>query len=173
MKLYWLALLLLVLAAFFYFWAKHTHKQSGLPGGKIVYSDMGAWEATEETFFDPRLYLTGKPDYVIRQGHMLIPVEVKTGRTPLEPYDSHIFQLAAYCYLIDQATGLRPPYGVLHYPKQTFKIDFTEDMEALLLNLIADMREVERRKGEVSRSHNEVRRCSGCGYRDACQERLR
>ncbi|MFH1446369.1 MAG: PD-(D/E)XK nuclease family protein, partial [Chloroflexota bacterium] len=110
MKMLWLALLLIATAALIFWLASRQREGSGLPGGDIVYSDTGLWEETQEAFYDSRLNLTGKPDYVIRQGYTLLPVEVKTGRTPIEPYDSHIYQLCAYCYLVEQATGLRPPY---------------------------------------------------------------
>ena len=86
------------------------------------------WQVVVEPYYDSHLHLTGKPDYVIKQGYTSIPVEVKTGRTPDAPYDLHIFQLAAYCVLIDRATGLRPPYGVLNYPERTYKIEFTEEI---------------------------------------------
>lgn len=172
MKMLWLALLLISTAALVFWLASRQRKGCGLPGGDIVYSDTGLWEETQEAFYDSRLNLTGKPDYVIRQGYTLIPVEVKTGRTPIEPYDSHIFQLSAYCYLADQATGLRPPFGVLHYPKQTFTIDYTEAMENALLALIVDIREQEKRKRDLPRSHAEAGRCRACGFRDICDDRL-
>lgn len=172
MKLYWLALLLILVAALLYGFSKAVRKKSGLPGGQIVYSDTDQWQKNEQAFFDPRLNLTGKPDYVIRQGNTLIPVEVKSGRTPQEPYDSHIFQLAAYCHLIDQASGLRPPYGLLHYPKQTFKIEFTEALESAFLALVADLHEKERRNTALQRSHNEMARCRHCGFRNVCEQRL-
>lgn len=172
MKLYQIALLLILLAALFYWFSKRVRAKTGLPGGEIVYADTTQWLRNEKTFFDPRLNLTGRPDYIIRQGDTLIPIEVKTGRTPIEPYDSHIFQLAAYCVLIDQATGLRPPYGLLHYPKQTFKIAFSPELESTLLELIMDLREKERRSTPPARSHAEHARCQRCGYRKECDQRL-
>ena len=45
----------------------------------------------------------------VQPGHR-IPVEVKTGRTPDAPYDSHMFLLVCYSCFIDRATGLRPRF---------------------------------------------------------------
>jgi CRISPR-associated exonuclease Cas4 len=172
MRYFLAALLLCVIAAFLFLRVSYLRKRYGIPAGKVVYTDTGAEEQVSQPFFDPRLNLTGKPDYVIKQGHTLIPVEVKTGSTPLEPYDSHIFQLAAYCILIDRATGLRPPYGILKYPKQSFFIDFTETLETQLLELMDKIRDKERNSQNVPRSHNEPQRCRRCGYRKICDQRI-
>lgn len=168
----WLALLCLLIAAFLFLFARRKKDQTGLPGGQIFYEDMGRKEAVAQAFFDPRLNLTGKPDYIVRQGKALIPVEVKTGRTPPEPYDAHIFQLAAYCYLVDQATGIRPPYGLINYPKQTFKIDYSTELEEILKLLIQQMRSKGQAGAEIKRSHEEPSRCRRCGFRHVCDQRL-
>ena len=168
----WLALLFILTAALLFLAAHRKKIHSGLPGGQIFYEDMGRKEAVAQAFFDPRLNLTGKPDYIVRQGKALIPVEVKTGRTPPEPYDSHIFQLAAYCYLVDQATGIRPPYGLINYPKQTFKIDYSLELEETLKLLIQEMRSKCQLNSEMMRSHEEPARCRRCGFRHVCDQRL-
>ncbi|MCJ7695905.1 MAG: CRISPR-associated protein Cas4 [Anaerolineaceae bacterium] len=172
MKLSGIALLLIFVAALIFLLSYRQRKASGLPGGQIVYSDSGLWQEVVEPYYDSHLQLAGKPDYVIKQGYTHIPVEVKTGRTPEAPYDSHIFQLAAYCYLIDRETGLRPPYGVLQYPRQTFKIAYSEEMEASLLTLIGEIRKRDKGKDGVPRSHNSSSRCRSCGYRSICDQRL-
>lgn len=165
--------LLLILAAALVFWlASRQRKNSGLPGGEIIYADSRLWQAVAEPYFDSHLRLSGKPDFVIKQGHISIPVEVKTGRTPSAPYDSHIFQLAAYCVLIDRATGLRPPYGILHYPERTYKIDFTGELEDSLLDLLKEMHGREKFGNGVPRSHESEARCRKCGFRKVCDQKL-
>ncbi len=165
--------LLLILAAALVFWlAGRKRKKSGLPGGEIIYADSRLWQRVTEPYFDSHLRLSGKPDFVIKQGHTSIPVEVKTGRTPSAPYDSHIFQLAAYCVLIDRATGLRPPYGILHYPERTYKIDFTGELEDSLLDLLKEMHSREKFSNGVPRSHESEARCRKCGFRKVCDQKL-
>ena len=66
----------------------------------MIYTDTRGWSAVEKPLYDPVIGLTGRPDYLVKKGKDIIPVEVKTSRTPEAPYDSHIFQLAAYCLLV-------------------------------------------------------------------------
>ncbi len=172
MKFLVLALLLLATAALLFYFALRQHKKSGLPMGEVVYADTSAWQTLAEPYYDSHLHLAGKPDYVIKQGYTSIPVEVKTGRTPPAPYDSHIMQLASYCVLIDRATGLRPPYGVLHYPEKTYQVAFTPELEQALLDLLTDIRAKEKHKKGVNRSHQSEARCRRCGFRKVCDQRL-
>jgi CRISPR-associated exonuclease Cas4 len=168
---FYVGLAILVIALLLFFISGQQRRASGLPGGRVVYSDTRAWGPVEKPFFDKDLGLTGKPDYLVEQDGKLIPVEVKTGRTPEAPYDSHIYQLASYCLLVHKATGKRPPYGIIHYPGRDFAIDYTSALENTLLDLLADMR-VSEHRSEVDRSHEDVQRCRGCGFRDSCDQRL-
>ena len=140
MIIFYAGLVLLVLAFVLFFISAQQRHSSGLPGGRVIYTDTRAWGKVEKPFFDRDLGLTGKPDYLVEQNGMIIPVEVKTGRTPEAPYDSHIFQVAAYCYLVQKSTGKRPPHGIIHYPGRDFAVDYTPELENALLDLIADMR---------------------------------
>jgi CRISPR-associated exonuclease Cas4 len=163
----------LILVALFLFWqAGRQRKASGLPGGRIIYTDTRQWGAVEKPLYDPRLNLAGKPDYLVMQSDgQIIPVEVKTGRPPAVPYDSHIFQLAVYCLLVERTLGKRPSHGILHYPGRTFAIDYTPALESTLLDHLAEMRMQERRDS-VDRSHEQAARCARCGYRSICDQRL-
>jgi CRISPR-associated exonuclease Cas4 len=165
------ALVLLLLAALLFWLSSRQRKGAGLPGGRVIYTDTRAWGPLEKPLFDADLGLTGKPDYLVEQDGRIIPVEVKSGRTPQAPYDAHIFQVAAYCLLVEEATGKRPPYGILHYPQRDFAVDYTPGLESALLDLLAEMRRDERR-ASVDRSHADEARCRGCGFRSACDQKL-
>ncbi len=167
----YLGLSLLLLALVLFVLSARQRHASGLPGGRVTYVDTRAWGPVEKPLFDRELGLTGKPDYLVEQNGRIIPVEVKTGRTPEAPYDSHIFQLAAYCLLVERTTGKRPAYGILHYPGRDFSVDYTPALENALLDLIADIR-IDERRAEVLRSHTDRYRCRGCGFREACDQRL-
>lgn len=169
--------LLLVIAAAGLFWqASRTRRAAGLPGGRVIYSDTSTWQPTEEPLYDALIGLTGRPDYLIEQAGTIIPVEVKSGRIPHGPYDSHILQVAAYCLLIERVYGTRPPHGVIHYTNgprtnRTYAVEYTPDLESSLHDLIADIRFQERRKNP-DRSHESVARCRGCGFRKVCDQSL-
>lgn len=171
-----LALLAIFLAIYSYWEANRRHKAAGLPGGRLVYSDTSRWQVQEEPLYDARLVLTGRPDYIIEDGRQIIPVEIKSSRLPESPYASHIFQLAAYCLLVERVYDERPPYGVLHYidhkrETRTFAVDYTIQLENELIATLAEMR-IQQDVEEVHRSHRSKARCAACGYRSVCGERL-
>jgi CRISPR-associated exonuclease Cas4 len=164
--------LALILIAFILFWqSSRQRRQAGLPGGRVIYTDTRAWGAVEKPLYDSDLGLTGKPDYLVEQNGKIVPVEVKSGRILEAPYDSHIFQLAAYCLLVEGTYRKRPPYGIIHYTNRDFAIDYTPELESALLDLLADIRREEHRR-EVPRSHEEPSRCTHCGYREVCDQKL-
>ncbi len=167
----YLALFLFIFAFIFFFQGNRQQKQAGLPGGRVIYTDTRAWGEVEKPLFSRELGLTGKPDYLVEQNGRIIPVEVKTGRTPEAPYDSHIFQVAAYCLLVEKTYGKRPPYGIIHYPNRDFAVDYTPALESSLLDLLAEIKRDETRTN-VQRSHDDAARCRKCGFRKVCDQSL-
>ena len=167
----YLALALFIFALFFFRKSSVQQKEAGLPGGRIIYSDTRSWGKVEKPLYFSELELTGKPDYLVEQNGRIIPVEVKSGRAPNAPYDSHIFQLAAYCLLVEKNYDTRPPYGIIHYENKDFAIDYTRELEDALTDLLVEMkRDVHKR--DVPRSHEQAGRCARCGYRNVCDQRL-
>jgi CRISPR-associated exonuclease Cas4 len=164
-------LLILLVAFLLFFISGRQRRATGLPSGRVIYTDTRAWGKVEKPLFDKDLSLTGKPDYLIEQHGKIIPVEVKTGRTPESPYDSHIFQVAVYCLLVQRSYGKRPSYGIIHYPGRDFAVDYTPDLENALLDLLAEMR-IQEQRSEVVRSHEDEQRCRRCGFREVCDQRL-
>lgn len=169
--LYLLAAGLVVLALVLFMQSARQRRQAGLPSGRIVSADTGIWQRVESPLYDPSLHLTGKPDYLIRQGQDYVPVEVKSAWASSAPYEGHVYQLLAYCRLVEQTYHRRPAYGLLKYRNRSFEIAYTPEMEASLLETLAEMRQAERR-GELDRSHEEPGRCARCGYRAICNQRL-
>jgi CRISPR-associated exonuclease Cas4 len=165
------ALFLLVLALSLLWLSRHQSRLAGLPHGRVVYSDTNNWQPLEKALYHPRLKLSGKPDYLVRQGDTIIPVEVKSGKSPASPYDSHIYQLAAYCLLVENEFGVRPPYGILLYGKERFKVEYTEALEQDLLSILGEMRQSEK-AADLARSHQIMARCRGCGFVYTCEQRL-
>lgn len=162
---------LLAIALVFFWLSSRTRRSAGLPGGRVIYTDTRTWGPVEKPLYDRALGLTGKPDYLVEKNGQIIPVEVKSGRAPDAPYDSHIYQLAAYCILVERELGSRPPYGIIHYEDRDFAVDYTHDLENAVLDILAEMRRDERRE-EVNRSHVIPARCAKCGYRNVCEEKL-
>jgi CRISPR-associated exonuclease Cas4 len=184
--LYVIFLMLVCAALVAWLAAGARSRGSGLPGGKLIYSDTGfavgrvapvvtgaEGERQERPLVSRRHGLTGRPDYVVRTREGLVPVEAKSARRPAGgvPYDSHLMQLAAYCLLCEDALGARVPYGVVRYADGEVRVDYTTELRDALLALLSEMREA-REAEEVHRSHSEPRRCARCSYREACDESL-
>lgn len=170
----WLVLVALMLAGlglWLLFRSRAARQEAGLPPGRVVYADTGAWDRCERPLFSSRYRLTGRPDYLVHLPEGLVPVEVKSGSAPSQPYASHLLQLAAYCLLLEEQEGRSPPFGILKYQDRTFEVEHTPGLRAQLLRTLQRMR---RDLGDrpPARSHEEPSRCRGCGYRSRCNERL-
>jgi CRISPR-associated exonuclease Cas4 len=151
--------------------AGRQRRSLGLPAGRVLYADTSRWQRPERPLFYAPLELTGMPDYLIESGQGIIPVEVKSGPAPAAPYDSHVYQVAAYCLLVEKTYGMRPPYGLIHYRDRDFAVDYTPALERSLLDLLASIR----RDGsavDVPRSHHQAARCARCGFRRVCDQSL-
>lgn len=138
----------------------------GLPKGKLVVADSENWDRCERELFSPRYRLVGRPDYLFRERGRFIPVEVKSGHLPSSPYASHVFQLMAYCLLVEEVTGLAPPYGIIAYRNGRLQIKYTPTLKSELLEILEEMRKYLTSGREIEA--RESRKCLRCGYRRAC-----
>jgi CRISPR-associated exonuclease Cas4 len=167
----YLALAFLIVALILLWYSNRQLRKAGLPGGRIIYTDTRGWGKLEKPLIYAPLDLTGKPDYLVEKEGSIIPIEVKSGRAPAAPYDSHIYQLAAYCLLVEKTFGKRPAYGIIHYANRDFALDYNSELEASLLDLLADIKRDEH-KQDVPRSHEQPARCMRCGFRKLCDQSL-
>ncbi len=164
--------LLLLLAGLLWWLSRRLRGRSGLPAGEVLYGDTGAWGRPERPLFSARLQLTGKPDYLVRTGAEIVPVEVKSGPAPAGgAHPGHVLQLAAYCALVAEAYGRRPPYGLIKYGDKLWRVPYTSALEQELWAVLDDMR-ADAEADDVDRSHQAPARCAACGLREACAERL-
>lgn len=154
-------------------WSQRTQRESGLPSGRLIYSDTSGWQRNEQALFSRRHGVTGKPDYLINDGEHIVPVELKSSNAPRQgrPRSGHVLQLATYCLLVEETYGTRPTYGIIKYADQQFAIDYDADLEAQLLQVIREMRS-SLAHDEANRSHTEAARCAVCGVRHACDQSL-
>ena len=159
------------LAGLFLYQAARIRRETGLSFGEILYRDDHQMEENNKTFYDRKLGLAGRPDYLIRENGMVIPVEVKSSKRIRTPYDSHIFQLAAYGLLVGAEFGQLPPSGILIYRDKRFRVPITESLRVETIRLVQEIRD-NGRKRSLARSHDEAARCAGCGFRGICDQRL-
>ncbi len=163
-----LALVLLALGVWFYLQAGRQRQATGLPTGEVIYVDTGDWRRNDRPLFSAEYQLTGKPDYLVKDGRETIPIEIKsTYLQGDDPYDSHKLQLAAYCLLIEDTTGKRPSYGILKYANATLRLPYTKALRKELLYTLDQIHDA-RDARNISRSHDDPGRCRNCGYVQDC-----
>lgn len=167
-----LAVLLALAGAGLWWWARRTTRATGLPGGRVVYSDAADWRAAPRPLRSERHGLIGKPDYLVARGDTLIPVEVKPTRRARQPYESDILQLAAYCLLVEATTGRPPPAGLIVYADRQWEIPYTDGLRAVLLATLDAIR-ADRHAANVPRSHTVPARCRACSLRGECGQEVR
>lgn len=132
--------------------------------GSLVAVDAGRGV----TLRSGRYRLVGRPDELRRRPDgRLVPVEIKSRTTPPRgPAPSHVVQVRAYCLLVEESTGRAPPYGILRYSDQEFRVGW--DAEARR-ELLAVWEELERPyDGHATPSPG---RCAHCPWVDVCDAR--
>jgi CRISPR-associated exonuclease Cas4 len=171
-----IALLWLIGAAFFLYvvlisskTATKLRKDYGIESGAIEYVD--SMDNTTKMLTSDKYRLRGRPDYILKKEDGLVPVEVKTGRTPKGPLFSHILQLAAYFLLIEENYKTRPPYGIIKYSDRENEIENDEELNKILIAKLKEMREIFKTK-QAHRNHKRESKCRFCSRREVCPEKL-
>ncbi len=140
--------------------ARRGRRETGVRGA-VVYTD-----AKGKPLFSRRLLLTGRPDYLVQQEGMTVPVEFKARPAPAVPYASHIGQLHSYCLLVEEVLGTSPEFGVLRYEDREFRIPYTPGERLTLLGRLREMRHMMAPGSRPPGRRDN--RCTVCGYRTIC-----
>lgn len=155
-------------------WAQAGRKIacSGIPEGRLVFQDADRRRALRRPLVSLRYGLTGKPDYLVETTEGLVPVELKS-RDSLSsgPYGSDTAQLAAYCVLVEDATGIAPPYAIIQYANRRWQIRYTRQAREEVLQIIEEICGAREEK-VIHRNHVQPGRCRACGFRGVCEERI-
>jgi len=152
--------------------ALRMRRSTGLPAGRLIYTDTSNWQRNMQSLYSHKHRLAGKPDYLIQDGKSVIPVELKSGEAPQEPREGHVMQLAAYCLLVEETYQTRPTYGIIQYADRQFAVDYTDALRTSLLEQMTQMRTEGYLPSGPHRSHTDPSRCAGCGVRHECNQRL-
>ena len=119
--------------------------------------------------------LAGRPDYLIKEGDMRIPVEVKTGRRPKAPFFSHVLQIGAYCLLSEETFVSKPRCGQIRYgfENEPHEVKWDSDLKVLVKEKLEEMNDILKGNMEAHRNHKRVGKCNSCSRRKGCPERLK
>ena len=168
-----LFLVAIIAAAFAWLLGRGLFGRTGLPARSILYADVGSTFPQRAALISRRFRLSGKPDYLVRVKDGVAPVELKSSRSPSSgrPYEGHLFQLAAYCLLVEDVFRVSVPYGLVRYEDRSIRVDYTPSLRASLLVLLDEMRTA-KRDGECHINHSQPSKCRSCGFRSDCGESL-
>lgn len=146
---------IIIIAGLLFLWLLHKerHKLGILGTSEVTYADSQKLPAT--LLQAESIPLVGKSDYLIKKDGAILPVELKTGRTPKTPYPGHVMQLMAYCYLIEETYDKRPPGGILKYPEKEFKIAYTKEAQRSVQLVVQEILEEKQSNKEYHCKHKE------------------
>jgi len=132
--------------------------------GRLVAVDAGR----AVTLRSERYRLVGRPDELRRLSDgRVVPVELKSRATPPRgPAPSHVVQVRAYCLLVEESTGVAPPYGVLRYSDGEFRVRWDERARRELLAVRAQLLAPYDGRATPSRA-----RCARCPWAGVCDAR--
>jgi CRISPR-associated exonuclease Cas4 len=174
-ELLFFGILLMICAVVLFVYAVRMHfsvweekEVLGIPDGMILYSDLNVPAAP---LFSKRSRLIGKPDYIVQKENYCIPVEVKSGGS-LHPHQSQVLQLAAYCQILEDTSGVFVPEGILVYNNIKYTISFDPKLRFELESMMKTMR-ASLRNGVVQRNHQDFGRCQHCSMKRYCIDAVR
>jgi CRISPR-associated exonuclease Cas4 len=133
--------------------------------GALVAVDAGAPVTLRST----RYRLSGRPDLVRRlPDGRRVPIELKSRPAPpAGPLPSHRVQVAVYCLLLEESTGVAPPFGVVRYGDGVeFRVRWDAAARANLLALRAELD-----RPYDGRATPAYAKCARCGWRAVCDAR--
>ena len=131
--------------------------------GRLVAVDAGR----PATLRSERYRLVGRPDELRRlPDGGVVPVELKSRSAPAGgPSPSHVVQVRAYCLLVEETTGVSPPYGILRYSDGEFRVRWDDRSRGELLAVRAEL--LSPYDGRATPSRARCLRCPWVGVCDA------
>ncbi len=110
--------------------------------------DATTLDIDTETLRSRRLGLTARPDSMIREGRMRIPVELKSAN---RVYPNHLVQLGAQLILIEEIYGTRPTHGyVVTGDGERHRIENSDELRAWVIKEAEELRQAKRKlSGEM------------------------
>jgi len=140
-----------------------SQRRDDLTRGRLVAVDAGE----PATLRSERYRVVGRPDELrgLKDGR-LVPIEFKRRSTPFRgPPLSHVVQVRAYCLLVEETTGVAPPYGVLRYSDGEFRVRWDDRARRELLALRNEL--LRPYDGRATPSGARCARCPWAGVCDA------
>jgi CRISPR-associated protein Cas4 len=113
--------------------------------------------------------LAGKPDALVKEGEIIVPVERKPLAKKLR--DRYVAQLLVYMRLVEEFEGARPPHGYLLLGPTCRRITVVNSVQKQewLSSMLEEMRAI--LEGAPPKPLPHPRKCAGCEVRARCSAR--
>lgn len=110
--------------------------------------------------------LAGKPDALIRENGLLVPIEMKPLAKKLR--DRYVAQLLVYMRLVEEFEGVKPPYGylLLGQNKRRVKVLNSIEKQDWVDRLLDEMRNILNGAPPVPAPHEN--KCARCDVKHRC-----
>lgn len=157
-----LAILALIIGLALVLRGRVHRSRRGLGHGRTLALD-------NRTLYSGRHGLAGRPDRIVSEGGVPIPEEWKSAR---RVFDSHKAQMGVYFLLIEEETGVAPPYGVIVLGDGTrHEVKNTPELRGWVLNIAEQIRAARRQIGASIPVRQPPAKCRACGMREGCGQR--
>jgi len=149
--------------------AGRRRRASGFEPESVTVSIEGSKILEEREYVSRAQGLAGKPDALIEEGGLIIPVERKPLAKKLR--DRYVAQILVYMRLVEEFEGKKPPHGYLLIGPscRRIKVENTDAKQQWVQALIDQMRAM-LDGGEVRPSPHPIK-CSKCDVRHRCPAR--
>ena len=148
---------------------KRSRIESGIrPQIKEVYVE-GSRSLPVRSYFSEAQGLAGRPDALLVEDGMIIPVERKPLANKIR--DRYVAQLLVYMRLVEEFEGKKPPYGylILGSNCRQVKIENSPERQAWLQGIIDEMRGII--DGAPAKAQPHPKKCRQCDVREHCASR--
>lgn len=145
-------------------------RQAGFENQEIAVAIEGSTFLPEREYISEQQGLAGRPDALLKEGELIIPVERKPLAKKLR--DRYVAQLLIYMRLVEEFEGRRPPYGYLFLGKNCRRVRVvnSEKRQAWVEGMLVRMRAI--LDGDKPNPTPHPMKCSRCKARDRCSSRL-
>ena len=117
--------------------------------------------------YSERLKLVGRPDRLVQVGKAIIPEEWKPSAKRVS--SSHRLQLGVYLLLVEERSGVRPPYGVVVISGgKRVQVANSDQLRAEVLAVAEKIREHRRNIDRAIPVGQPAAKCRACGQRGNC-----
>lgn len=165
--------LLLILGLLIFMWdlfdrlSKKINRTQGFSDKSEILSVKGSDYLTPREFYSEKLGLISKPDALIKEARLIIPVDINPLTTNLR--DRHIIRMRLHLKLIEEVESVRPPYGliILGEEKIQHKIENEVEKQVWLEALIDEIRSIE--DGVPAMASPAKAKCNNCDVREFCK----